>query len=114
MRGKHKKEQKKVFVFSVIMYLQDLFIHFNCLESTYCELTEICINSTLRSTPVIYCWVINHIKMYGLKQQFVIFCGLTELSCQLSLELSNETAVRGWLGIDSSACSTGTDEEMAY
>lgn len=85
-------------VFSCL-YLQDLFIHSNGLESTYCELTEICINSTLRSTLVIYCWVINHIKMYGLKQQFVVFRGLTELSWQLSLELSNETVVRWWLGI---------------
>lgn len=71
-RGNIRRNNGRFCVFS-FLYLQDLFIHSNCLESTYCELTEICINSTLRSVTVIYCWVINYIKICGLKQQRVIF-----------------------------------------
>lgn len=47
-RGNIRRNNGRFCVFS-FLYLQDLFIHSNCLESTYCELTEICINSTLRS-----------------------------------------------------------------
>lgn len=32
-----------------------------------------CINSTSKSAPVIYCRLIDHIKIYGFKQQLVIF-----------------------------------------
>lgn len=103
-----------VCLFSFV-YLQDLFIHSNCLESTYCELTEICINGTLRSALVIYCQVINHIKMYGLKQQHIIFSQVLWVDqAQLSLELSSRTAVGWWLRLQSSEHLTKPDEEMAH
>lgn len=87
------------------------------MESTYCELTEMCINSTSKSAQVIYCGLIDHIKMYGFKQQLALFAqgSVGCLSSAGSFPLSYlMRLVRWWLEPVSLEHLSGMDEEMAH